>query len=143
MRVVFDLDQFAAAYPHCNAAALSHDALQALWEAAVGFVGDDDSNSFAPYDPENGIIERRLLLQLVLSHLIQMQAMSANSGGLSGRITSASQGSISISVEAYQANSMTAQFWTQTNDGALYWMLTTKYRLGGRLYANKEHHPFA
>lgn len=142
MRVLFDADEFIAAYPQCNASSLPCAVLQALWRVAVSFVGDDDSNSFAPYDPEHGEIERLQLLQLALSHLIQMQSMAANNGGLSGRITSASEGSVSISVEAYKADSLNAQFWTQTNDGAIYWMLTSKYRLGGRLYAHKEPHPF-
>ncbi len=142
MRVTFDADEFIAAYPQANAGALPCAVLQALWEVAVSFVGDDDGNSFAPYDPEQGITERRLLLHLALSHLIQMQSIAANNGGLNGRITSASEGSVSISVEAYKADSLTAQFWTQSNDGAMYWMLTSKYRLGGRLYAHKEPHPF-
>ncbi len=142
MRVLFDADEFTAAFPHSNASSLPCAVLQAMWEVAISFVGDDDSNSMAPYDPEHGIIERRVLLHLALSHLIQMQSMAANNGGLNGRITSASEGSVSISIETYKADSLSSQFWTQTNDGAMYWMMTTKYRLGGRLYAHKEPHPF-
>lgn len=142
MRVIFDRDYFVRGYPQARAERMSPAALHVAWTTAVAMVGDDDSNSFAPFNPDNGELERQTLLYLAMSHLLQMQAMSANNGGLSGRITSASEGSVSVSIEAYKADSLHAQFWAQTNDGSLYWMLTSKYRLGGRLFAHRESHPF-
>lgn len=142
MRVVFDPEHFKEAFGEIDFTNLTLGALQMYWEIAVSYVGDDDSNSFAPYDPDQGIIERRLLLELAMAHQILYAQLNASSGGLSGRVTSATEGSVTVAVEPLRADSLNAQYWTQTAPGTQYWMLTAKYRLGGRLFCHKEAHPF-
>lgn len=144
-KVTFCREYFTAAFPAIDISSYSDLALASLWEMAVMYVGDDDTNSLAPYNPDRGVNERRLLLYLVMAHLLKMQGQSDGQGGsagLSGRVNSATEGSVSVSVELYKADSLNAQWWSQTNEGLQYWMLTAKYRLGGRLYAYKEPHPW-
>lgn len=142
MRVVFDLEAFRESFPTLNLSMQTPASLQMLWDIAISYVGDDDGNSFAPYQPEHGIIERRTLLYLVMAHQLRLQEYAASTGGLSGRVTAAAEGSVSVSVEPFKADSMNAQYWSQTPEGQHYWMLTAKYRLGGRIYCDKEPHPF-
>ncbi len=137
-KVKFDYDLFCGQFPHIKLPSMGE--LAGLWELAEAYVGNDQ-NSPIPYDPDNGVHTRRVALYLALAHLIQLRQLTANSG-LAGRITSATEGSVTVSVEAYTANSLNAQWWSQTNEGAQYWMLTAAYRLGGRLYAYKESHPW-
>lgn len=143
-RVGLDREYFEQAFPHIDITTMSDFALSTQWEMAVQIVGDDDSNSFAAFDPEKGIFERRMLLYLALAHLIQLQLLARqNTGsGLAGLITSATEGSVTVSADPFKANSFTAQWWLQTPEGQQYWMLTAKYRLGGRFYTTRTNHPW-
>lgn len=143
-RIYFDIDYFKEIFPYIDISGMTPFYLSNLWDIAVMIVGDRNSNSFAPYNPSQEIYDRRKLLYLALAHIIQTQKMqqSTNGSGLSGRITSASEGSVNISIEAYKADSLTAQWWSQTEEGRIYWMLTAKYRLGGHLYMHREAHPW-
>jgi len=72
--------------------------------------------------------ERRILLFLLTAHIAQLgQQISKGNGGLVGRISSASEGSVSVSADMGQVTN--AQAWyAQTQYGAEYWALTAKYR---------------
>lgn len=143
-KVEFSKEYFTQAFPALDLSSFSEFALQYVWQLAVHFVGDSDANSFAPYDPEQGVFERRDLLYLATAHIIQVQLLAQQNmaSGLSGRVTSASEGSVSVGVEPFKADSLNAQWWSQTPEGQIYWMLTAKYRLGGRVYAAKTAHPW-
>ena len=136
--VKFDYDLFRGQFPHIKLGAMAE--LAGLWEVAQSFVGNEQTSKI-PYDPERGVYTRRTVLYLALAHLVQMRQLGAQ-GGLAGRVTSASEGSVSVSVEPFQANSLNAQWWCQTNEGALYWQLTAQYRLGGHWYFYREAHPY-
>lgn len=143
-KVEFCKPYFEKAFPILDLSKFSDFALDTAWHTAVAFVGDDDANSFAPFDPERGVTERMDLLYLALAHIVQVQLMAQQNAasGLSGRLSSVSEGSVSVTVEPFKADSLNAQWWTQTPEGQLYWMMTAKYRLGGRVYAFKEAHPW-
>lgn len=136
--VKFDYELFRGQFPHIKLGTMAEVA--GLWELAQAFVGNDKTSKI-PYDPDNGVYTRRTVLYLALAHLIQMRGLGANAG-LAGRVTSASEGSVSVSVEPFQANSLNAQWWSQTNEGALYWQLTAACRLGGHWSFNYETHPY-
>lgn len=136
--VKFDYDLFRGQFPHIKLGAMAE--LAGLWEVAQSFVGNEQTSKI-PYDPEHGVYTRRTVLYLALAHLVQMRQLGAQ-GGLAGRVTSASEGSVNVSVEPFQANSLNAQWWCQTNEGALYWQLTAQYRLGGHWYFYREAHPY-
>ena len=79
--------------------------------------------------PIINLVERQQLLGLVTAHLIALNVPPP--GGevspLVGRITSASEGSVSVSVQNdYPPGSV--QWFQQTRYGAQYWAATAKYR---------------
>lgn len=76
---------------------------------------------------------RQSLLYLLTAHIAQVnQGLTASCGGQSspalvGRVTSASQGSVSVSTDFGSVTS--AQAWyAQTPYGAQYWVMSAKYR---------------
>lgn len=141
-KVEFDPQHFKTYFPHAWSSKFTAPVLLMLWDTAVQFVGDDDSNSPYPYDPERCEFKRRNLLYLALAHIAQMYLRDVDNlnSGLAGRITSASEGSVNVSVETYKADSLQAQWWSQTFDGQRFWMLT-QWTRGPRMYISKDPHP--
>lgn len=70
--------------------------------------------------------ERSMLLMLLMRHFAELERRAAN-GGLTGQITSASEGSVSVSVNAGAVSSQ-AQWFAQTSWGLTFWQMTAKYR---------------
>lgn len=116
---VFDPTAFKARYPEFAAA---DDAwLSELFQDATLYLDNTDCSIIQDVD-------RRLrLLNMIVAHLVKLSATAADhaAGGQEtvGRITSATQGSVSVSTD-YKANSESASFWTQTQYGAQYWNAT-------------------
>lgn len=137
--VVFDPEKFRKWYPHfSDEEKYPDELLDAYFLMAVEFVGNDDS-SIAPYNPPL-TTTREVLLYLATCHLATLD--DNDLGTPVGRIASASQGSVSTSFDLIKGNSTSADWWLQTQCGARYWMLTAKYRLGGRFYTNNHYHPW-
>jgi uncharacterized protein DUF4054 len=70
------------------------------------------------------------LLNMVVAHLAQLYAPNADgtpNASLVGRITDATQGSVSVSTD-YGTITPSMAFWLQTKYGALYWAATAPYR---------------
>lgn len=129
--VKFDYAHFIASFPHLKFSSLTPEAIDLQWAIAVEIVGNDDAISFAPYEPEQGIFERRTLLYLALAHMLQLD--QANAGGINGRLSSVSEGSVSISITPFTGKNAIAEYWLSTPEGAKFWLLTGKYRRGGML----------
>lgn len=70
--------------------------------------------------------EREILLYLLMRHFSALDERSAQ-GGLVGRISSATEGSVSVSADMGGISGKAAWF-TQTPWGANYWQMTAKYR---------------
>lgn len=72
---------------------------------------------------------RASLYQLVVAHITAM--LNGSNGqppqGSPGRVSSASEGSVSVSLEML-AQSESASWWQQTVWGAMYWRMTAQYR---------------
>lgn len=137
-KVVFDLDLFKEQFPSLISASVTEGVLDLMWHTAESFVRNDDSSEI-PYDPESKVFTRRMLLYYAMAHLLRL---TLNPTGLPGRITSASEGSVNISVESFQANSLNAQWWSQTPEGLLFWQLSAPYRLGTRVFLYRQSHPW-
>lgn len=76
---------------------------------------------------------RAALLNLLTAHitaLLNGVDGAPPSPTLVGRITSANQGSVSVSTE-FQSQDEAAAFYNQTQWGATYWRVTAAFRLGG------------
>lgn len=115
--VTFDSKAFRALYPMFAAA--SNDLLQARFnQAATLYLDNTDASLIAD------LKEREQLLFLLVAHLC---ALRGEDNGLVGRITSASEGSVSVSVDSSGSND--ASWWyLQTPYGADYWQATAPYR---------------
>ena len=84
---------------------------------------DNTEESCIPLD------EREYLMWLLVAHQAQLQErINDGSASLVGNITSATEGSVSIGVNAPTSSSAMGQWLMQTPYGQEYWVLTAKYR---------------
>lgn len=79
------------------------------------------------------LTEREIYLYLMMAHLMQLNGIrsdgtTASDNGLVGRISSATEGSVSVSVDYPQQQSAMGAWLSQTKYGAQYWAMTSKYR---------------
>lgn len=140
--VVFSSDEFRGIYPQFSDTDVVTDAqLEEAFNTAVDFIGNSDSKSYFAYDPDNGVTTRKRALYSATCHLATLLYLwPAN--GQTGRVASASQGSVSTSFDLLQGNSTTANWWLQTPCGATLWMMLKPYLLGGRFYGDRHFHPY-
>ena len=126
-------------YPQFSA--ITSAQLSALWEMAVTIVPNTET-SVIPYDPDNGVYARRIILYALMCHLATLATWDAN--GQAGALASASEGSVSASFQMpqYPATSVSAQWYNQTLCGRTAFNLLRSYALGGRYYAVKTFHPY-
>lgn len=84
--------------------------------------------------------EREMLLFLLMRHFAALEER-ASQGGLVGRISSATEGSVSVSADMGGVSGNVAWFM-QTPWGANYWQMTAKYRgfryIPGGCYARRR-----
>lgn len=141
--VELDIPEFRIWFPGLTETEISDELLEILWDQACEIVGNDDSRSFSPYDPDAKPPkkERKILLYYALCHFATLHLRGEDSPG---RVASASEGSVSVTFDPIKtkSQSQTSQWWNQTQCGATYWTMTAKYRLGGRFYGAKKYHPW-
>jgi hypothetical protein len=71
------------------------------------------------------------LLNIATAHVIKLLAQRQDgeqSPDLVGRITNASEGSVSVAAEMPMPANANAAWWNQTKYGAMYWLATAPYR---------------
>ncbi|HBC5219953.1 TPA: DUF4054 domain-containing protein [Serratia marcescens] len=128
--VVFNIKAFRALYPAfatgCGSAP-SDDLLEALFNQASTLYLDNTDESKV-----QDLKEREQLFFLLVAHLCALRGFgSGQSGGqgsgLVGRIISASEGSVSVSVDSAGSNDQ-SWWYLQTPYGADYWQATAPYR---------------
>ncbi|WP_336747889.1 DUF4054 domain-containing protein [Pantoea vagans] len=119
--VVFDLAAFRARYPEFET--VSDALLNAYFIEATVYLNNTDTS------PVTDVNQRAVFLNMLVAHLAAMNSGVGGqaSSGLVGRVTSASEGSVSVSVDAGPSSS--ASWWyLQTPYGAAYWQATLSYR---------------
>lgn len=98
----------------------------------------------SPRSPERDVNVRRNLLYLLTAHIAQISMStsggSGSSGGLVGRISSATRGSVSVSAEAPDVGAG-AGWFAQTQWGLTFWQATLKYRQM-RMIPGRSHPAF-
>lgn len=99
---------------------------------------DNTEASPVPYNPDKGIYDRETMLYLLVCHLCTLAKWVTE--GQSGPVTSASEGSVSVSFSVPQTTGET--YYTQTPCGQTFWKLAAAYRSGGRYIAVKHYHPW-
>ncbi|HDH1787191.1 TPA: DUF4054 domain-containing protein [Klebsiella quasipneumoniae subsp. similipneumoniae] len=133
--VAFDSAEFLGIYPRF-AGVLTPVQLENAFDTACLML-DNSNGSIVPYDPNNGIKERKTLLYALTCHLCEMALRVA---GQAGPMTGASEGSVSASFAAPDVTN--ASWFKQTTCGSIYWQGTRKYVIGGRYIAQRHYHPW-
>lgn len=122
--VVFNPATFRELYPEFSSA--SDTLLTALFNQACALYLDNTDESVV-----QDVNEREQLLMLLVAHLCTLRGLGkdgqGSSSGLVGRITSASEGSVSVSVDSSGSNDE-SWWYLQTPWGAAYWQATSPYR---------------
>ena len=138
--VVFDIAAFRARYPEFSKTA---DAtLQAAFNDAQALYLDNTDGS-----PVTDVVKRAALLNLLVAHLLMLTTGNddgpsvASQTGMSGQVTSVSEGSVSISAAALDLPGQAA-WYALTRYGAMFWQATAIYRtmkyIPGRSYPQQR-----
>lgn len=128
-RIGFDYHTFKILFP--SLATETEARLQMLWDTACTIV----SNPNPVICSESTL--KRVLLYLV-AHLITLDNRGADTAG---RISSATEGSVSVGFEALPIKSMDEAWWAQTQYGMTAWRITSPYR-GATLVKGDDDCPF-
>lgn len=115
--VVFDLAGFRVRYPEF--AALGDPLLNVYFVEAQIYLNNTDCS------PVQDCTIRSVYLNMLVAHLAALN--QPGSSPLVGRVASATEGSVSVSVEM-QNGSPSSAWFMQTKYGAAYWQATAAYR---------------
>ncbi|ATM86688.1 DUF4054 domain-containing protein [Yersinia frederiksenii] len=121
--VVLDITKFRAMFPEFSNVA--DEILPFLFDQATDYLNNSD------FSLVDDIIKRERLLYLLMAHLAYMRYgdASGNGGsGMVGRLSSASEGSVSVSSEAGVVD-FRYMWYTQSPYGMDYWQATKSYRM--------------
>lgn len=129
--VAFDPATFRARYPEL--AALNDVTLTEYFAEATIYLDNTDASRV------DDVTVRAVLFNMLVAHIAALSARAA-SGGLVGRITDATEGSVSVSASIGPESGSSAWFM-QTGYGANYWQATARFRTfryaPGRSYTNR------
>lgn len=119
---VFDYTLWLARYPEF-AATVPPALAAAYFEEAGGFFDNTERS------PVADLAKRLRLLNMVTAHIAYLNAGTAGSPAspLVGRITNASEGSVSVAVDMGPVTAANA-YWMQSKYGAAYWQATQSLR---------------
>jgi len=119
----FNSVSFLARYPEFNS--LNVDLLAQYFVEAGMYCRNDGGGPVT----DAGVLT--MLLYMLTAHIAALNSGVSGQPAPQtvGRITSASEGSVSLSVEMKTSNS--AAWYMQTKYGAAYWQASLPYRLGG------------
>lgn len=117
----FNYTAWAARYPALAPAV--PEELAALYFAEAGLYLDNTDCS-----PVDDVTTRLVLLNMLVAHIAALNgATAAGAAGLVGRVSSATEGSVTINAEL-QTRPGTEQWYAQTPYGLQYWTATAVYR---------------
>ena len=117
--VVFDAIEFLALYPQFNNVFTPEQLTQFFNVACL--LCDNTGNSKI-----TDLAERKTLLYMLVCHIATLQQRGT---GMVGLLTSATEGKVSVGLQAYTNN---PNWYSQTQCGSMYWLATAKYRVGMR-----------
>jgi hypothetical protein len=119
--VVFNSQSFTQRYPEFNT--IDPALLGLYFNEACGYLNNTDGS------PVTDINLRTTMLNMITAHIACLNATTNGvvSNPLVGRISSASEGSVHVTVEDGKPSSYAAWF-KQTQYGASYWQMSNQYR---------------
>jgi len=121
--VTFNSEAFLARYPEFNT--LSPTLLQAYFTEATFYCRNDGGG------PVQDLPTLTVLLNMLTAHIAALNGgvNGQNPTQMVGRLTSAGEGSVHVSMDMKAPDS--AAWFMQTKYGAAYWQASLPYRLGG------------
>lgn len=122
--VVFNYAVWAARYPEL-ASSVDENLATAYFGEATLYLNNSCCSVVCGPEP------RATLLNMITAHIAKLNATinGVPPSGLVGRISDASEGTVSVAVD-YGTQSASAAWWLQTQYGASYWQATARYRRG-------------
>jgi len=121
--VTFDPTAFLARYPEFST--VSEATLQLYFDEATFYLDNTDKSLVSD------VAQRAVLLNMITAHIAALNGSGVNGNGASGmvgRITSASEGSVSVSVDYVAPTNGTQAYFQQTPYGAAYWAASGRFR---------------
>ena len=120
--VIFDPTAFKSRYPEFSA--VSNAALQAYFTEACLYLSNMDNS------PVQDIARRTLLLNMLTAHIAYVGGALSTDGQARpvGRVSSASEGSVSAAFEDTPATPGSGAWFRQSQYGASFWQATTALR---------------
>lgn len=122
--VTFDPAAFRARYPEFSA--VSDTLLDAYFTEASLYCDNTDNSPVC--DP----VYRAVLLNMIVAHIATLNGQNANlpsAGQTVGRLSSATEGTVSAGLSMdNQPVTTGAAFWQQTQYGAQFWQLSSRFR---------------
>lgn len=117
----FDLEAFRARYPEF--ATVADSTIEAYWDEASLYLNNTNCSRVS------NIAMRGLLLNMLTAHLAALfSGVNGNPpSGIVGRVSSATEGSVSIAASMEGVTAASAWFM-QTPYGAQFWQATAQYR---------------
>lgn len=138
--VSFTIEDFRQDYPQfADSEKYSERRLSSAFKQASSTL-DNTKESIIPYDPDNNVYVRETALYALTCHYLTVSDWTLN--GQSGAVTSATEGSVSVSFSTPQASGTSKDFFNQTPCGQLYLSLIAPYSMGGVCIHVKEFHPW-
>lgn len=118
---VFDWATWSVLYPALVARGVTQAYATALFNGPAALLLNNTDCS-----PIVDIPTRTSLLYMVVAHLAFLEG--PGSSGLVGRVSSASEGSVSVATD-YGTQSASAAYWLQSPYGAQYWQASAPWRV--------------
>lgn len=119
--VTFVAADFKVIYPEFTSVA--DVLLQSYFDRATLYLANTDNSMVSD------ISQRTMLLYLLVAHIASLRKSCGQ--GLVGRVSSATEGSVSVSADYPTQTNALAAWLTQTQYGAEFWAATAKYRTFG------------
>lgn len=120
--VAFDWIAWSTRYPEL-AAYVAQPQAQAFFNEAQLYLDNTDTS------PVTNVATRAVLLNMVTAHIAALNAsLGAPSSPLVGRISNATEGSVTVSAEMNLAPG-SSQWFAQTKYGIAFWQSTVRFRM--------------
>ena len=116
--VEFNVNKFRSLYPNLKA---TDDQLNWYFVESTMLLNNTSKSCV------KSLAEREVLLFLLVAHFAVLQQRVEGDNEVVGRISSASQGSVSVTLDNGQTT-LSDKWYQQTPYGSKYWALTAKYR---------------
>lgn len=116
--VEFNVNKFRSLYPNLKA---TDDQLNWYFVESAMLLNNTSKSCV------KSLAEREVLLFLLVAHFAVLQQRIDGGNEAVGRLASASQGSVSVSLDNGQTT-LSDKWYQQTPYGSKYWALTAKYR---------------